>query len=1032
MGSDHALLRVAPSRCADYFAAMLLLGALWVSPTLAQSSVEPPQPLITQPINEANLVVLPGNTRPEAKNPANDRGIVPDSLPLPHLMLQLRRPAARELALDALIGQLHDPHSPNFHRWLESSEVGAQFGPATSDIQTITGWLQERGFAVNTVYPNRIVIDFSGTAGQVRTTFHTEIHNLSVSGVAHIANMTDPQIPAALAPAVVGIVSLNDFKPKTQYMLRPRGEITFGSCLFGTCFGLTPADLATIYNFTPRFAAGNSGQGQTVFLVEDSDLSNSNDWTTFRSTFGLSTYTSASLTTIHPSPPSGSNNCTDPGVGSDSFESTLDAEWASAAAPSAAIVLATCENSSTFGGLIAVENLINGPSPPAIISLSYGECEANNGSAANAAFNAIYEQGVAEGTSIFVSAGDFEASFCQGSSGPSFYGVGVNAYASTPYDVAVGGTDFSDTFSGTNSSYWNPGNTATYGSAKSYIPEIPWNDSCGGQLLTTFLGFSSTFGGASLCNSTEVFPIPLQDVLWTVIGGSGGPSGCATGTPSITGVANGSCAGFPKPSWQSGLLGNPADRVRDLPDVSLFASNGLWDHYYIVCFSDQIACTGDPGNWSGGGGTSFSSPIWAGIQALINQEAGARQGLPNYRYYQLAAQEYGSNGISACNSSNGNSVSRSCIFYDVTLGDNDSPCTSNAFATCYNPSGSQYGVLSTSANAYAPAYKASIGWDFTTGIGSVNVANLVANWSSNGCIKLVDTHDFNADCKSDALWRNTSGAVGMWLMNGATIAQNSAVGSAPTIWSIVGQRDFNGDGKADILWQDTSGDVGMWLMNGTSILQSSGIANVPTVWSVAGTGDFNGDGRGDILWHDTSGDIGIWLMNGTSILQSAGVGNVSPSVWSIAGTGDFNGDGMTDILWIDTSGDVGIWFMNGTQIVQSIGIGKAPPGWSIVGTGDFNGDGYSDILWRDASGDVGIWFMNGTQIVQAVGIGNVPTVWSVADTGDFNGDGMSDILWRDTAGDVGVWLMNGAAILQSAGIGNASASVWTIQGLNAD
>jgi hypothetical protein len=293
-----------------------------------------------------------------------------------------------------------------------------------------------------------------------------------------------------------------------------------------------------------------------------------------------------------------------------------------------------------------------------------------------------------------------------------------------------------------------------------------------------------------------------------------------------------------------------------------------------------------------------------------------------------------------------------------------------------------------------------------------------------------NTHDFNDDGYSDALWRNTSGAVGMWLMNGATIAQNSAVGSAPTIWSIVGQRDFNGDGKADILWQDTSGDVGMWLMNGTSILQSSGIANVPTVWSVAGTGDFNGDGRGDILWHDTSGDIGIWLMNGTSILQSAGIGTVSPSVWSIAGTGDFNGDGKTDILWIDTSGDVGIWFMNGTQIVQSVGIGKAP-GWSIVGTGDFNGDGYSDILWRDGSGDVGIWFMNGTQIVQGVGIGNVPNVWSVADTGDFNGDGKSDILWQDTSGDVGVWFMNGATIASSTGIANVPA-VWSIQRAAAD
>jgi hypothetical protein len=299
---------------------------------------------------------------------------------------------------------------------------------------------------------------------------------------------------------------------------------------------------------------------------------------------------------------------------------------------------------------------------------------------------------------------------------------------------------------------------------------------------------------------------------------------------------------------------------------------------------------------------------------------------------------------------------------------------------------------------------------------------------------LVDSHDFNASGMSDVLWRNTSGAVGMWLMNGATIAQNSLAGSAPTTWSIVGQRDFNGDGKADILWHDTSGNVGLWLMDGANVLQSAGVGNVPpTVWSIAGTGDFNGDGRADILWRDTSGNVGVWLMNGTTIMQSAGVANVPPSVWSIAGTGDFDGDGKTDILWIDTAGDVGIWFMNGTQLKQSIGIGQVTSGWSIVGTGDFNGDGKSDILLRNnGSSAVGIWFMNGAQIVQAVGIGTVPSVWSVAATGDFNGDGKSDILWRDTSGDVGVWFMSGATIALSTGIANVSPTVWSIQGAGAD
>jgi len=195
----------------------------------------------------------------------------------------------------------------------------------------------------------------------------------------------------------------------------------------------------------------------------------------------------------------------------------------------------------------------------------------------------------------------------------------------------------------------------------------------------------------------------------------------------------------------------------------------------------------------------------------------------------------------------------------------------------------------------------------------------------------VNTHDFNGDGKSDIVWRDTSGNVAMWLMNGAQIAQSAGVGAAPiAAWSIIGQRDFNGDGKADLLWRDNNGNLAMWFMNGTQVTQSAGVGNIPAVWSVVGIGDFNGDGKGDILWQDTSGNLAMWLMNGTQVSQSVGVGNLPPSVWKIVGTGDFNGDGKSDLLWQDTSGNVTMWFMNGAQVAQSAGVGNIPPNvWSI-------------------------------------------------------------------------------------------------------
>jgi subtilase family serine protease len=687
------------------------------------------RPRITQNVDEENLVRLSGNTRREAK-PENDRGAVANDLRFEHMLLQLRRSPEQEQALQQFIEELHDPDSPNFHKWLTAVEFGERFGVAQQDLDVVTRWLESKGFHVNVVYPSRIVVDFSGTAGQVRKAFRTEIHHLDVKGEKHVANMSDPQVPAALAPVVTGIVSLHDFRPRTLH--KTRSNFTIGSFL-GDYLAMAPADLATIYNLNPLFNAGYSGQGQTIVLIENSNVFSTADWSAFRSAFGLSGYTSGSFTQVHPAPPSGPNNCSDPGAfAPNSAEAILDAEWASAAAPSAAIQVAACADTGiTFGGLIAIQNVINAAEPPPIMSISYGECEAVNGEAANAAFNAAYQQAVAEGISVFVAAGDSGAATCDHGASEATHGIGANALASTPHNVAVGGTDFGDTYSGTNDLYWNSTNTLTFGSAKSYIPEIPWNDSCAGSLLSNYLGYGPPYGSNSLCNDPD-----FGEFLQNTVAGGGSPSGCATGTPSSSGVVSGTCQGWPKPSWQS-VLGNPSDGVRDTPDVSLFAADGFWSHFYVFCWSDTASggapCTGDPSGWSGAGGTSFGAPILAGIQALVNQWTGVRQGNPNPAYYQLAAAEYGSSGSSSCNSSNGNGVAGNCIFYDVTLGDITVNCTGSN--DCYNPSGpGTQGALSTSDVSFSPAYAAAVGWDFATGIGTINATNLVANWPTGAPI----------------------------------------------------------------------------------------------------------------------------------------------------------------------------------------------------------------------------------------------------------------------------------------------------------
>jgi subtilase family serine protease len=709
--------------------------------------------LITQPVDEHTLVKLTGNTRPEAR-PENDKGPVADDLQFVHLYLQMKRAPEVQAAMDALVDKLHDRTAPEYHRWLTAEEIGTRFGPAEEDIETVKAWLESHGFSVNVVYRANGVLDFSGPASAIREAFHTEIHHLNINGEAHIANMSDPQIPAALAPAIHGIVSLHDFRP--HRMVRPRPQYTFTNSA-GPVQAVVPDDLYTIYNFSPVLAAGITGAGQTIVTIEDSDLYTADDWYKFRSTFGLTKrFPDGSLKQIHPQPTGSSNavgSCLDPGANGDDGEATLDVEWASAAAPNAAIILASCADvfpgdsyvTTGWGGFIALQNLLTAPGrPPGIISNSYGTSEPYSLQSGNVYTSGLYEIAVLQGISVFVSAGDEGADFSDYLT-PAYVGISVNGFASTPYNVAVGGTDFADTYLNEVSTYWSAKNGKYYQSALSYVPETPWNDSCASQLLNSFYGYPAPYGTNSFCSSA----VGGQPYYTEIFAGSGGPSGCAFGTPSITiptgttvqaadyAVVSGTCQGYPKPIYQQFVAGNPKDGVRDLPDVSMFAADGVWGHFYVACYSDPTygtPCVGAPSNWSGGGGTSFSSPVMAGVQALINQATGSYQGNPNYVLYALGTQQYNLGGNSGCDSTLGNQSSPHCIFHDVTLGDNAVDCTflidggvNYGTFNCYLPSGT-YGVLSLSNTSYEPAYPATPAWDFATGLGSVNAYNLVKNW----------------------------------------------------------------------------------------------------------------------------------------------------------------------------------------------------------------------------------------------------------------------------------------------------------------
>lgn len=687
---------------------------------------------ITQAVSDTRLTVLRGNTSPLARA-QNDRGPAPALMSMNHMFLVLRRSPQQEATLDALLARQQDRSSPDYHHWLTPQEFGRQFGPSDEDIHTVTNWLASHGFEVNAVSNGRTVVDFSGVASQVQSAFHTAIHKYALNGEEHWANASDPMIPTALVPVVAGIHGLNNFPrhPMSHSLgvvrrdrstgkfslLNPQFTYPVG-CAPGSSqcnLALGPYDFAAQYDLLPLWKNGVTGSGVTVAVIGDSNI-NLQDAADFKSIFGLPA--NPAKVTIVP-PPLGDG--VDPGLNTDEGEAILDVEWAGAVATGATINLFIADNTNmVFGVDTAAEYVVDNDLAP-ILSESFGACEAQLGSSGNAFYNQMWQQAAGEGITVVIASGDSDSAGCDDSGAtapaPAQFGLAVSGLASTPYDVALGGTDFDDY--NNPSQFWsNTNNVTTQASILGYVPEVAYNDTCANPVLATIQGAGFSGNAEADCNNSAI-----NGGLVQTVGSGGGPSSCIGGPGGVNTCTAG---GNPKPSWQTGP-GVPSDGVRDTPDLSLFAGDGLAGSFYITCQQDATsgaACSlASPYNdFLGFGGTSVSTQTFAGVMALMDQKAGGAQGNPNPELYSLAAEE----NAASCDSTG--IVSGSCIFNDVTLGSNAVPCVPATPNCARAVSTDSYGILTSNS---APAYSADVGYDLATGLGSVNIANLVNAWGPN-------------------------------------------------------------------------------------------------------------------------------------------------------------------------------------------------------------------------------------------------------------------------------------------------------------
>jgi hypothetical protein len=714
----------------------ILAGALLCSTALlAQHSTATPR--ITANVDELSLTTLKGNV-PRLAQAQFDQGEAVSSTQLTHMRLVLSRSPEQQAALDAYLAQLQDKSSPNYHKWLTPEQFGQLYGPADSDIAALVAWLESHGLQVETVSKGRTNIAFNGTVSQVEEAFHTSIHSFQAGEQQFTSNTTDPQIPSALAPVVKGVAHLNTIRPKPHSHRGIAGQFNPGTGRLepanalsadgarpnltttsgGDALWIVPADAATIYDtpnsYNANFSSGTSYNGTGVNIGVGGDATiNSSTVVDYRSRFlGNTTAptfqycTSSSSCSSTPSCTGGTSGCGYySSTSGDGGEAYLDTELSGGLAPGAAIYYYASTDLVTGIEAAIDANLVN------IFSLSFGNCEQDMSTSDNAQINGWWEQAAGQGIAVTVSSGDSGSAGCdatQTNSGANvpdaIGGLAVSGFASTPYNIAVGGTDFyalSESFT----NYASTTNGAYYRSALNYIPESTWND-------------STTQNGAIFDN------IPFTSSNANIWSGSGGVSSCSTNNTVYTNSTVGSCiSGYSKPSWQTGT-GVPLGGMRDIPDVSLMSGDGTDSAAWLVCtdgtykssgttYTENCVTQNGSFSFAAYGGTSTAAPSFAGILALVQQKTGSRLGQAAQELYILY------NGSHA-----------RAIFHDVTAGNNSVPCTSALDGSCVKNAAGYY---------FESGYNTTTGYDLATGLGSVDATQLVNYWNSSSGSLLTPT-----------------------------------------------------------------------------------------------------------------------------------------------------------------------------------------------------------------------------------------------------------------------------------------------------
>jgi len=725
---------------------------------------------ITTKINNAQRTFLHGHVPSVVKNGiAQDLGRIASSTPAQHLVLTLKSSDQQKHELRKVLDEQQDRNTANYHQWVTPDEFGSYFGVHDTDIATLKSWLASQGFTVEDVSKSKRVIHFSGTTGQLEKAFNTEIHKYSVNGEVHVSNNSEISVPAAISPVIAGITMHNFFRKghmgpvKTLSQVKSSPNYTSSS----TVHYVSPTDFATIYNTAPLLAAGINGTGSSIAIVGRSDILLS-DVQTYRQMFGLPVNDPIFINAgrdngIQPGDDGESDLDVEISGGVapmaqvyfvigtptflvDGITNSIEYIVENNVADIMSISYGSCESVEGTGGN---EFNLQAFEQAAAQGISVFVAAGDNGPAECDDQNDTYENlGYATG-------GESSTPYNVSVGGTTLYG---DVSSPTTYWSATNGPVFNSAITYIPEYPWNESKAASFipsgdtgsglwsgsGGVSAYYlqpswqrgPGVPTSDPVltqGGDWVT---GITLTNGGGSGYTTAPTVTFTgggctaEPTATSTIVGGSvtgivfnygtqGGTlhTGQGIGCTSAPTVAFGAAPTGGTTATATANIGQMQNILpliagvphRDTPDLVLNAASG----HDATFFCSEGVC-----EFSGStlldagivGGTSVAAPSMAGIQALINQANGGRQGAPNYIYYSLAAAQT----TSICNSSTPPLASSNCAFNDITLGDNNICGTS----TCTTSSGTKIG------------FAAGVGYDLASGLGSVNAANLSNQWKN--------------------------------------------------------------------------------------------------------------------------------------------------------------------------------------------------------------------------------------------------------------------------------------------------------------